>query len=219
METKKLSNFLKTLKANNNKDFFTQHKSNYEYLRDQFIDLIKDIIFDINKFDKKLGIIEPKNCIFRINRDLRFSKDKSPYKTKFSAQFTNNRKQMDLPTYYFHIDENNMLLVGGGLYEISKEKLENFREKILSYPEDFEEIIYNKEINKVFGGLNETNSLKKAPHGYDQNNSMIKYLKLRSYHLSKEISLDKIPDSELENLIIEHFKIIYPLIEWIRKSY
>src|SRR5690606_26237949 len=91
--------FLTALKKNNNKEWFDKHKSEYQELRSYFIKQVETLIKECSKFDPELSGIEASKCIFRINRDVRFSKDKSPYKTNFGASINPGGKNSNIPGY------------------------------------------------------------------------------------------------------------------------
>jgi uncharacterized protein (TIGR02453 family) len=118
MHTRDLIRFLAELEENNNRAWFVMNKPRYDILRAEFLELTTQLIADISKFDPAIAACNPKKALFRINRDIRFSHDKSPYKTHFSAAITasglKKPSQGGGPAYYFHIDGSGTLLVAGG---------------------------------------------------------------------------------------------------------
>lgn len=215
MNYDKLVNFLKGLEKNNKKEWFDAHRPEYDGLRLDFENLVRDLILGIGQFDSKIKLIDPKKAMFRINRDIRFSKDKTPYKTHFSADISNYPKNTGMPGYYFHIDKDGMLFVGGGMWNPSVEQLKNIRDHIVQQPEALEDVIFNKEFDKNFGDL-DGDSLVRVPRGYDETNSLIKYIKLKRFTVGKEFKLDKIKNPI--DTALQVFKDMYPFIDWLREA-
>src|SRR3954470_8676328 len=118
MHTRDLIQFLSELSENNNRAWFVMNKPRYDILRAEFLALVTKLIAEVAKFDPEVADCNPKKALFRINRDMRFSKDKSPYKTNFSAAITasglKKPSQGGGPAYYFHVDEHGTLLIAGG---------------------------------------------------------------------------------------------------------
>lgn len=213
----KLVKFLKELKKNNNREWFIAHKDEYEYLRKIFLGITGDLILEIKKFDKGFKITDPKKCLFRIYNDMRFSKDKTPYKTWFSARFADKGNGVSSPGYYFHIGDDGQMILGGGLYMPSPDSLKRIRENIYNKPEEIEEIIYTNELEKSFGGLSMDDSLTRLPRGFPENAAHAELLKLKSFGAWKSFTASKIDEDKLIPLIADHFKTIYPLVDWLRR--
>src|SRR5438034_1724310 len=116
MNARELVNYLAGLAESNNRAWFAMSKPSYDILRGEFTELVAQVIAATATFDPAVAGQDPKKALFRINRDLRFSKDKSPYKTHFSAAFAPGGRKDPASHYYFHIDHRGMLLVAGGCY-------------------------------------------------------------------------------------------------------
>ena len=142
--------FLKDLKKNNNKEWFHANKKRYEAsLKEPFKELVGEVITLLQKQEPSIQI-EPKNAIFRINRDVRFSKDKSPYKTNVGAIISPyGKKQKDYPGYYLHIEGGN-LMIGGGMYFLQGPDLLKMREHIAANLTRFNKIIKAKKFTSTF---------------------------------------------------------------------
>src|SRR2546430_15336285 len=112
-----LVEFLTGLAQNNTRPWFVWNKPAYDVLREEFETLVADLVTRVARFDRKLGPVDPKKAMFRIYRDTRFSKDKTPYKTHFSAAIRERAKKGLEPGYYFHIDQHGVLFAGGGVYK------------------------------------------------------------------------------------------------------
>ncbi len=105
--------FLKLLKAYNSRDWFNENREKFELARNEFFAFVESLIYDLQKIDNRLSGLEAKNCVFRLNRDVRFSKNKSPYKINFAAILREGGKKSDLPGYYIHIEPGNCFLAAG----------------------------------------------------------------------------------------------------------
>jgi uncharacterized protein (TIGR02453 family) len=184
--------FLLKLKSNNNRDWFNQNRKLYEDAKENFAALVQAVIDEITEFEPIIKGLEASSCIFRINRDIRFSNDKSPYKTNFGAFIVRGgRKNGDkFAGYYIHIEPGESI-VAGGAYMPPAPWLSAIREKIDDEPERFLKIINNKNFIKSFGALS-GEKLKSAPKGYPSDHPHIELLKYKSYLVVAEI-----PDKEV----------------------
>ena len=176
---KTLFTFLENLSKNNNKDWFDENRKQYEQLRNEFIDYIQKLINEISNFDKSVANLDAKKTIFRINRDIRFSKNKSPYKNNFGAYINGNGKKSDTAGYYLHIEPNNSFLAGG-MWQPQPNIISKIRQEIDYNSKDFLKIIENKKTIELFGALEKTDTLKTIPKGYNPNVNYAEYLKLKS---------------------------------------
>lgn len=212
--------FLKDLKKNNNKPWFDANRKRYEEAKKDFENFVQAVIDRHSKKDKTIASLKAKQCLFRINRDVRFSKDKSPYKTNFGASINKGgRKAFNSAGYYFHL-EPGQCFAGGGIYQTMPEELKKIRQEIdYNFPQ-FTKIIKSKKFKSVYGDLNKSPGflLSRAPKGYDPGNPAVEYLKLKSY-----IALVSIPDAELSSKdlvkkVAVSFGALQPLIEFINHT-
>ena len=141
--------FLGELRKNNNREWFQANRKWYEQCRSEFEFFVTLLINEIGKFDRSIGALKASDCLFRIYRDIRFSPDKTPYKTNFGAYIAKGGRKSEFAGYYFHIEPGNCMLAGG-IYMPSKEILKAIREEIYHNTEDFLAIIHNKDFQKVF---------------------------------------------------------------------
>jgi uncharacterized protein (TIGR02453 family) len=171
MHIRDLTQFLAELSENNNRAWFVMNKPRYDILRAEFLELVTTLIADIAKFDPAVAGCNPKKALFRINRDMRFSRDKSPYKTTFSAAITasglKKPSQGGGPAYYFHIDANATLLVAGGEYMPPAPRLLEIRRHVIADAAGFIKILKNRKLKETFGGLQEEGKLTRPPKGFD----------------------------------------------------
>lgn len=216
MDITKTVNFLRTLKANNNREWFEEHRTEYNQLREEFFKLIEDIKFGSIQFDKSFEFYNPKKVAYRINRDLRFSKDKSPYKAEFGALFAPNKQEKE-NGYHFHIDYEGKLHIGAGAYLPEKEALARIKRKIVEDPETFLEIIYNKEFDKVYGGLSEEFSYKKIPPEFIDNFELSEYLKLKGFFAFKVFEMKEYKNQNIAEFISDKFRIASDLVKYLKE--
>ncbi len=221
MLSKETFQFLEDLKANNNRDWFLENKKRYDALKKEYHQLIADLLDVVKPLDPSLELLEIKNCTFRINRDIRFSKDKSPYKNHLGIWLSPSSvtKSVESSGYYLHI-ENGSCFVGGGLYNPMPEQLQKIRKEINFFYEDLEEIINDKTFQSTFVNLNreESTTLKKPPRGYEKDNPAIEYLKLKSFTATQKID-SKLPlQKDFVALIAQKMIVLKPLNDFLNRA-
>ena len=212
--------FLKDLKKNNNKPWFDANRKKYEDAKADFLAFIQTVIDKHGKKDPTIKSLLAKNCIFRINRDIRFSKDKSPYKTNFGASINKKGKSAwDCAGYYIHL-EPGQCFAGGGIYMPPSDALGKVRQEIDYNLADFKKIINSKKFKSVYGGLDKSKEflLTRVPKGYEPDNPAAEFLKLKSY-----IAITSFKDSDLtsKNLVIKTvaaFEALQPMITFINEA-
>ncbi|HYD80338.1 MAG TPA: DUF2461 domain-containing protein [Paucimonas sp.] len=221
MHVRDLMQFLAELAENNNRAWFVMNKPRYDILRAEFLELVTQLIRDISKFDPAVAACDPKKALFRINRDIRFSNDKSPYKTHFSAAITasglKKPSQGGGPAYYFHIDQNGMLLVAGGEYMPPNDRLKAIRQQIVADPAGFSKMLKNKKLKERYGDLQDEGKLSRPPKGFDADHPLVDYLKHKSYIVWMETSIKRKVPADLGKGLVAPFKDAYPLIAWLRQ--
>jgi len=202
--------FLKVLALNNNRDWFEANRSYYEASRNNFEAFIQAFIDRITEFDPVLKGLEAKSCIFRINRDIRFSTDKSPYKTNFGALvIRGGRKNIHrFAGYYIHIEPGEYMIAGGA-YLPPAEWLKAIREKIAEAPEEFLKIIENKDFKNYFGDLDDE-KLKSAPKGFSPDHPYIELLKFKSYTVVNYVSEKQVLSDGYIDYVVEVAKVLKP---------
>lgn len=222
MHIPELARFLLELSENNNRPWFIMNKPRYDILRAEFLEFVTDLILDLSKFDPEIAQCDPKKALFRINRDVRFGADKSPYKTNFSAAIIpNGRKKPSEgggPAYYFHIDANQRLLFAVGEYMPPADRLKAIRTHIVEDADGFKKVLQNKKLKTRFGTLQEEGKLVRPPKGYDPEHPHIEYLKLKSMMVWADCSLENMYHDEVYNTLIKSFKDALPLVHWLRAT-
>lgn len=211
--------FLKDLKKNNNKPWFEANRKKYEDAKADFAQFIQRIIEKHAKKDKTLKELKAKDCMFRINRDVRFSKDKSPYKTNFGASINRGGKKSVFAGYYFHCEPGEHF-VGGGIWMPMPPELKKLRQEIDYNLEAFKKIVESKKFISVYGELyaGEDVRLTKVPQGFEKDSPAAAYLKFKSYLSMKKLSDSEITSKTLEKQALEAFDTLQPLVEFINKG-
>ncbi len=219
METIKKStlDYLKAIGKNNNRDWFLKNKELYNEARGNFESFVQNLLNEITVFEPVMKGLEVKSCVYRFNRDIRFSNDKSPYKTHFGAFMVRGGKKNGdkLAGYYFHIEPGKSIIAGGA-YMPPAPWLSAIREKIDYDPAEIREIIKNKEFIKYFGKI-DGEKLKKAPKGYPTDHPDIELLKFKSYLVFNEVKDDFVVSNNLFNHTIKVFKAMKPLNDFLNE--
>lgn len=219
MAQKEALQFIEDLKNNNNKEWFHENKKRYELFKKEYQNLIAEILQEMKPLDASLANLEVKNCTFRINRDIRFSKDKSPYKSNMGIWLSTNKNCKNSPGYYIHYEKGSSF-IAGGLYCPEAEDLKKVRKEIAFFYEDLEKISSNSTFKKEFGALDrdEANVLKKAPKDYDPNHPAIEFLKLKSFTATQKISDDLFNDKDFAKKITQKLIALKPLNEFLNRA-
>ena len=212
--------FLKDLKKNNNKPWFDANRKRYEEAKADFANFIQQVIDLYGKKDKSIASLKAKDCMFRINRDVRFSKDKSPYKTNFGASINKGgRKAMNTAGYYFHL-EPGQLFVGGGLYQPMPPELNKVRQEVDYCFDEFKKIISSKKFKTVYKDLDKSKefTLSRVPKGYEADNPAADYLKLKSFIAFRLLSDKDATSKPLLKITVDSFKTLSPLINFLNRA-
>ena len=180
--------FLKDLSANNNREWFNEHKAEYETARAEFDNFLATVIARISLFDETIRGIQPKDCTDRIYRDTRFSADKTPYKIHFGGYINAKGKKSDHCGYYVHLQPDGSMLAGGSLC-LPTNILKAVRQSIYDNIEEFVAIVEDPEFKKYFPVIGE-DFLKTAPKGFPKDFKYIDYLKCKEYVCSYNVPDD-----------------------------
>lgn len=212
--------FLKDLKKNNTKEWFDKNRKSYEAAKEDFASLVNSVITQFGKKDESISHLTSKDCLFRINRDVRFSKNKAPYKTNMGASMVQGGKKSDLAGYYFHFEPGGNSFVGGGKYMTDADILKKIRQEIDYSWSEFSRIIKNKKFAAYYGDLEkgEGMSLSREPKGYEKNNPAIDYIKLKSWVATAPITDADLTDKNLAKKIIAAFETLQPLITFLNRA-
>lgn len=211
--------FLKELKTNNNRDWFLDNKQRYELVKKEYYQFTADLLETMKSMDATLEPLEVKKCVFRINRDIRFSKDKSPYKTHLGVWFSTAAKNAEAAGYYLHIDPENPF-VGGGIYCPQPDQIQKIRKEIHFFYDDLTSILNDKKFVSNYKMLNrdENTTLKNPPRGYEKDDPAIEHLKLKSFTATENFDPKIITQKNFLPLMAEKMITLQPLIAFINRA-
>lgn len=211
--------FLSQLKKNNNKPWFDLHRAQYEAARIDFSNFIQLVIDALQKTDTSVAGMRARDCMFRINRDVRFSKDKRPYKENFGAAIAPGGKKSIYAAYYFHCAPGNSF-AGGGLWMPEPNYLKKVRQEIDYNLEEFQSILKEKNFKKIYGDLykGEDISLSRMPKGYEQDHPAMDYLRLKSFIAETKIADEELTKSSLHKKTLAAFEALQPFFQFINRS-
>ena len=210
--------FLKELKKNNNKLWFDAHRKQYEAARNDFEVLIQSVLDKHCKNDPDLKGLTAKKCMFRINRDIRFSKDKSPYKTNFGASMDKGGKKSGLAGYYFHLEPGKSFL-GGGIWMPQPDFLRKIRQEIDYCFDEFTKVLSAKKFKTLYKELyiGEDVRLTKVPQGFEKNNPAAEYLKFKSWLVLADIDDSTLTSKDLLNKTVDAFCVMQPFVKFLNR--
>lgn len=207
--------FLKDLKNNNNKPWFDEHRNQYIHAKEDFLLLTDNLIRGIAIFDPAIAHLKAKECTFRINRDVRFSKNKSPYKNNIAGYFNKNGKKGIGAGYYLHIEPGKSY-AAGGLWMPEPVVLAKIRQEIDYSFEEWKKIIGNTSFKKLFTkGIQSGDTLIRPPKGYEENNAAIAYLKMKNFIVTKHFTDAEIKSKTFIKDVVITFKTMKPLIDFL----
>lgn len=219
MITQEALQFLEDLIANNNTEWMHANKKRYESYKKDYHNFIASILSEMKLLDPTLEPLEVKNCTFRINRDIRFSKDKSPYKTNMGVWFTQNKNRKNSPGYYIHYEKGSCF-IAGGVWCPEPNELKLIRKEIEFFHDDLEAIVTDKTFKNEFKELtrDENNTLKKAPKDFDPNHPAIEFLKLKSYTASQKIDEKLFTKSDFSKVVSQKLIALKPINDFLRRA-
>ncbi len=194
-----------------------QQKSSYQAQRQHFMDLVQYTIEGLSKFEPSVIGLEPKDCVFRINRDIRFSKDKTLYKTHFGAYMAAGGRKSMLPGFYLHLEPGNKTMVAGGLYRPDSKLLKKVRQEIDYNGQDLRQILKKANWQKHFGPL-QGERLTRSPKGYDIDHPDIDLLQLKSFLAVKKYRDSEVSAGDFPKQALITFKKMHPLIQFLNRA-
>lgn len=212
--------FLSRLAKNNNKIWLEEHRIEYISAKKDFEHFISQLIKKTAAFDTDIKELQVKDCIFRLNRDIRFSKDKKPYKINMGASLNRGGKKSLFAGYYFHLEPGDKSFVGGGLWMPMAPELKKVRQEIDYCFDEFAGIIQNKKFISHYTALETSNGIKlsNVPRGYEKTNPAAEYLKLKSFIATKKITDVELVQPSLTNQVTKAFEGLLPLIKFLNKG-
>lgn len=210
--------FLALLELNNNKPWFDDNRKLYEAVRANLVTTIQQLIEQFALLDPSMGNLASKNCIFRINRDIRFSTNKAPYKNNMGAWFSTGTKNEGRAGYYLHLQHNNSFVAAGN-YMPMPDVLKKIRQEIDYNGAEFESILNDKKFAKTFSIIDGNDALKNIPKGYDVNHAQAKYLKLKSFEVSKPYTNEQMLSNTLITKVMYDYTIAQPYVNFLNTAF
>jgi uncharacterized protein (TIGR02453 family) len=211
-------NFLKSLSKNNNREWFEKNKSKYLEAKATFEDAVASLLNEFIKFDDRLGGLDPKKLPFRIYRDVRFSKDKSPYKNNMGAGFSPNGKLIQEPGYYFHLEPGNKSMIAGGIYMPDATNLSKIRQEIDYNADVLKKIVNDKKFKTNFEDFSQSDKLKTMPKGYPKDHPHGEWLKLKSFIVIHTFTDKEVGDKKFLKNVAAIAKSMKPMNDFLREA-
>jgi uncharacterized protein (TIGR02453 family) len=212
--------FLKALKANNSRDWFEAHRPDYQEAYGDFFDTVVRLVQSISQFDPAVAEarLDPKSCIMRIYRDIRFSKDKTPYKTGFFAYVSKGGRKGALAGYYFHLEPGESF-GGGGLYMPEPPVLDKTRKAIDSRYPEWRSIVTSKRLLDHFPeGVQPSGATKRPPKGYEVSNPAIEYLKFKGYYTQRFFGDNEVTAPDFADTLSDSFIAVKPMVDFLNDA-
>jgi len=211
--------FLNDLKNNNHRDWFQANQKRYDAYKKEYKQLVSDLVAELSKGDETLSQLEFKDCSFRINRDIRFSKDKSPYKTNMGIWMSAGTKNTNLAGYYVHI-EQGASFIAAGIHWPDAADLKKVRREIDGFYEDLQAIVDDTEFKKLFGDLDkdDNNMLKTMPKGFAKDHPAIEFLKLKSFTATAKLTDKDLQDKDFVKKTAKKLLVLKPLVEFLNRA-
>ena len=207
--------FLSELEKNNARPWFEDHRRQYQLAKDRFEELVNQVIAEFRPVED-LGGLSAKECVMRIFRDMRFSKDKTPYRTSMAASIAPGGRRSGRMAYYLHLESHNRSMIAGGLYMPEPEQITHFREAVSQRPGLFKSIISDAEFKQYFGSL-QGERLKTAPKGFPPDHPEIELLRLKEV-----LAVHPLPDAEVLSAgfvadIVKTFTALKPFLDYLNE--
>jgi uncharacterized protein (TIGR02453 family) len=212
-------NYIRKLSKNNNKTWFEENRLLFNNAKDDFEKLVQHILTEFGKIDEDIAPLQSKDCIFRQYRDVRFSKDKTPYKQHMGASFDRGGKKSGFAGYYLHMEPGNRSMAGGGIWMPEAAALKKIRQEIDYNWDEFKSIIDEPNFRRTYGDLEQGEyKLSREPKGYEKDNPAIEYLKLKSLVATQRITDEELVSEGVQQKIINALTALMPLVKFINRS-
>lgn len=208
--------FLRDLANNNTKAWFDAHRKQYETARENFEAFVTELILGVGEFDDMSGVVA-RDCMFRINRDVRFSKDKSPYKTNFGAVIGKGGRKAEGRSYYIQFAPGDQSFLAGGLYQPSSVQLEKMRRRLADNAKAFKRIINAADFKQYFEGV-KGETLKTAPQGYAKDHPEIELLRHKQFMAWHSLTDADLLKPDVQAHIVAVFKAMEPFVSYLDET-
>jgi uncharacterized protein (TIGR02453 family) len=210
--------FLTQLSAHNNREWFEKNKASYEAAKADFEALVSKLLPALVPIEPMLKEQQAKDCIHRIYRDVRFSKDKSPYKTNMGAVFSKGGRKFEGAAYYLHIESGGKSFAGGGMWMPQPAVLKKLRQEIDYNTDEFKGIVEGKAFKKMFQAMHSGEPLKKVPAGYDADHPAAEYLKFKSFTVGHNLSDKDLCSKGIAAQIEKIYSTMAPFVDFLNRS-
>ncbi len=213
---KQVLNFLSGLKKNNNKEWFDENREWYQESRKKVFFLTELINQEIARFDPEIGILDPKNCVFRIFRDVRFSNDKTPYKINMGSFIAKGGRKSISAGYYLHLEPGGSF-VGGGSYCPPADALKAIRTEIFDHPDEFKKLIFSNSFKSTYPTMYD-DKLKTAPKGFPKDFPDIDLLKYKSFAFTSMLDDEVVTGDDFVVKVVGALKELYPVNRFLNST-
>lgn len=217
MLAKATEKFILELRDNNHKEWFDAHRNEYLDAKTDFEKLVQELLNGLAKQDATMEALQVKDCVFRIYKDVRFSKDKTPYKSNMGAGFTAGGKKSVKAGYYFHYQPGGNSFAGGGMWMPAAPELKKVRQEIDYNFDEFQQIVSDKTFVKYFGKIG-GEALKTVPQGYSPDNPAIEVLRHKSFTVDHHLTDEACTQPGLAKEILRSFAAMQPLLVFLNRA-
>ncbi len=218
MDFSQILKFLHALSKNNDRVWFEKNKGTYLQAKENFDAFVSAFLIELIKFNPDMAGLNPKKLAFRIYRDVRFSKDKKPYKMNMGAGFSPGGKMIQEPGYYLHIEPGNKSFIAGGLYMPDPANLGKIRQEIDYNGERLEKILKDKKFTKWFKGFDDFDKLKTVPKGFAKDHPRLDWLKHKSFIVSHPFTDIEVKEKSFLKKIAIASQAMKPLNEFLTEA-
>jgi uncharacterized protein (TIGR02453 family) len=208
--------FLQDLAENNHKDWMDTNRNWYMEVRGKFLKDVEELLKEVSTWEPAFHTLQAKDCVFRQNRDVRFSANKDPYKTNLASYFAAGGKKSNGPGYYLHIQPGQSF-IAGGIWMPPADILKKIRQEIDYSGRELRIILSDPEFKKTFQGL-EGDQLKTTPKGFDPENPFIDLLRFKSFIVSTPLSDADIISGKFKHMVIDSFRKMKPLHDFLSRA-
>ncbi|MDR2802135.1 MAG: DUF2461 domain-containing protein [Prevotellaceae bacterium] len=211
--------FLTQLRKNNYREWFHEHKADYDKAKQNVLSIVASLLQEIHKFDKSIGFPEPSKCLFRIARDTRFAADKSPYKPNFGIIMNpEGNTRCELSGYYLHIEPGNCF-VSCGIYMPTPDLLKAIRIKVDEEWDAFSAILQKKAFRDAFDTLvRDEDALSRVPAGFDKNSPAAEFLKLKRFYVMAGLSNSDVTGAGFIRQADAYYRLMQPLNTFLNEA-
>ncbi len=206
--------FLRSLAQNNNREWFNENKKSYQESLEVFVGFASRMLTGISRFDPSLGDLVPRDTIFRIYKDVRFSRDKSPYKTHFGCWMARGGRKSTDAGYYFHLEPGGSFMAAG-VHSPPREQLNLIRQEIVFNPGAYLEVMNDPAITGRFERAGRDDMLKKGPLGFPKDFEYMEELKYKHYIFSRNYKDQEIPGKDFHQGVVADFEVLFPLVSYL----